>query len=403
MYRILLVEDELLVRTGMRTLVDWSAHGYELAAEAIHGQEALEILEQQEIDIVITDIRMPVMDGLKLIQHMKERNYACSIIVLSSYDDFPYVKAAMKFGVKDYIHKPTMTPDELTDSLNKVKEEMQQSQTLIHYEEIIKETMEESQGVLMAKAVRLSLSGKRIDEKSMQMLNHFFLLKDPFYLGLLRCVDASQLGLDESAAYLQEKCIQSYMERTKQSSSRSIFYMKEGEDWLILWSAHTKFSLQELQAEMSQTQMESIAHTAKVPCRFAQLREVYMECCEAHHQAIRRWKEERQYPILIREAMNYIHEHYMDNLTLEKVSESIHVSPAYISRLFYKETGSTFIDYVTKYRMEKAKQLLLRTELRTYEVAEKVGYKNSKYFLKVFKRWVGTTPGEYRAQRAGTK
>ena len=114
---VLLVEDELLVRTGMRTLVDWEGNDFHLAAEASNGKEALELMRQMQIDIVITDIRMPIMDGLTLIEHIREWEYPCDIVVLSSYDDFEYVRKAMQLGVQDFIHKPTMGPDEICQAL----------------------------------------------------------------------------------------------------------------------------------------------------------------------------------------------------------------------------------------------------------------------------------------------
>jgi two-component system response regulator YesN len=130
MIKVMLVEDELLVRSGMRTLFNWGSHGFDLVAEASNGEEALQILRDHAVDIVITDIRMPVMDGLELIAKIRGSGLECEIIVLSSYDDFQYVRKAMQMGVSDYIHKPTMTQQELMETLKKTAEKFDKHQSI---------------------------------------------------------------------------------------------------------------------------------------------------------------------------------------------------------------------------------------------------------------------------------
>jgi two-component system response regulator YesN len=398
MINILLVEDELLIRSGMKSLVNWSAHGFYLAAEAAHGQEALEILEKQKIDIVITDIRMPVMDGLELIEKIKERDYKCQIIILSSYDDFKYVKAAMKLGVKDYIHKPTMTPKELIDSLIKAAEDLNKHQSIQEYEKMIMETIEESQILILEKVVRLSLYGKDIEQKSKEMLKNVYFIEEAFYLGLLRFVHDKSLEQNLPSEHVQEQRIGSCVEKMNMKQTHPIYYVKEGENWLFFLPPDEMLLLQKLQEELNKTDTGTITVLVDSPCTFNQLQKVYIELFERLNMECKEWEKMNQFHTLISEALKLIHDNYMENLTLEKVSATIHVSPAYFSRLFQKETGITFIDYLTKYRINKAQYLLLHTDMRTYEIAEKVGYKNSKYFLKVFKKWVGTTPGEFRSR-----
>ncbi|MBD0382703.1 response regulator [Paenibacillus sedimenti] len=123
---VLVVDDEPIIRLGLRTLVEWEQHGFRYAGDAEDGFEALQVLESLDVDIVITDLLMPRMDGLALIHKLKESVKPISIIVLSCMDDFRYVKEAMKLGAKDYIHKPTMEPESLLDTLQGVKRELEQ-------------------------------------------------------------------------------------------------------------------------------------------------------------------------------------------------------------------------------------------------------------------------------------
>lgn len=121
MVNILLVEDEQIVRVAMKALMDWSAHGFCIAYEARHGKQALEIIaEQKDIDIVMTDINMPVMDGITLIEHIVRLPISPKIIVLSAYDDYKLVRQAFRLGIYDYILKTEMVPDQVLKLLQSV-------------------------------------------------------------------------------------------------------------------------------------------------------------------------------------------------------------------------------------------------------------------------------------------
>jgi two-component system response regulator YesN len=123
---ILIVDDEPIIRIGLRTLVDWERHGFHLAGEASDGQEALIMLSETDVDILITDIRMPNIDGLELIRRAKAQSEELGVLVLSCLDEFEYVKEAMKLGSSDYILKPTMEPDDLLGILQTMRSEIEE-------------------------------------------------------------------------------------------------------------------------------------------------------------------------------------------------------------------------------------------------------------------------------------
>ncbi|MFA9397603.1 MAG: response regulator [Clostridiaceae bacterium] len=116
MYKILLVEDEPLVRLAIKSLVDWNKNNFDVTYEASNGKKALDILkDNKDIDIVLTDINMPVMDGLELIKEIKLMGLNCEIVVLSAYDDYEIVRKAFKYGINDYILKNEMKPDNILE------------------------------------------------------------------------------------------------------------------------------------------------------------------------------------------------------------------------------------------------------------------------------------------------
>lgn len=121
MLKLLIVDDEVLVRMGIRTTIDWDAHGFEIVGDAADGQKALEIARQTHPDVVLTDIRMPKMDGLRLIKALKDELPWTKTVVLSCYDDFEYVREALRLGALDYIPKLSMQQDDLIKIMENVK------------------------------------------------------------------------------------------------------------------------------------------------------------------------------------------------------------------------------------------------------------------------------------------
>lgn len=125
--RVMIVDDETIIRVGLKSIIDWKSEGYELIGEARNGQEALDKIQGLQPDIIITDLKMPQMDGITLIDTLMKKNYHGQIIVLSNYDDFNLVKEAMKKGAMEYLLKLTLEPTELLKVLQDASIKLSQS------------------------------------------------------------------------------------------------------------------------------------------------------------------------------------------------------------------------------------------------------------------------------------
>jgi len=115
--RLLIVDDEILIRQGIKHYINWEQEGFDIVGEAAHGKEALELIEVVKPDIILTDIVMPIMDGEELTRILKEKYPQIGVIVLSSFGDFDYVRSTFQNGVLDYILKPKLNSDSLLTAL----------------------------------------------------------------------------------------------------------------------------------------------------------------------------------------------------------------------------------------------------------------------------------------------
>ena len=146
-YRVLLADDEEEIRAGISRKIDWSSLGFALVGEAENGQEALELAEQLRPDVVLTDIKMPFMDGLELCRRLKQSLPAAKLVVFSGFDDFEYARQAIGMDVSEYILKPINAP-ELMDVLNKLKDQLDRQRLERRDMETLRRRYEESLPVL---------------------------------------------------------------------------------------------------------------------------------------------------------------------------------------------------------------------------------------------------------------
>ncbi|RED55425.1 response regulator transcription factor [Cohnella phaseoli] len=392
MWNMLVVEDESIVRIGLRYLVDWESYGVVWKAEASNGEEAWNIIEEEEIHIVMTDIRMPVMDGIQLTKKIKERGGGTQVIVISSYDDFPYVQEALRLGVTDYLHKPTMAKEEIVDMLKKVLDNLERT----YGPSLTPAGTTEKERDEFLKAL---LSGT--DEEGR-------LEKQYGALGLPALADGVRLvGIRPASGGREEE-----QEKSGSRFAAARYFIEKyvSHDWggavangerdELLWLAPAQArsgerTWNEYLAELK----KNLANLLNVALVFSGgalasdvpgLRTAYGELQRELGEA------EGAVGQAVRMAMDYVDHHFCEDVSLSSCAEFAHVSPAHLSRIFLKETGVNFSDYVIRKKMERAKELLRRTNLRIYEVAEKVGYAHSHYFSKLFKEIVGQSPIEYR-------
>lgn len=389
MWNLLVVEDESIVRVGLRYMMNWEDCGICWKAEAANGEEALQIMEKEDIHIVMTDIRMPGLDGLELAKRIKARSPGVQIIMLSSYDTFAYVKEALRLGAADYLHKPTMDEEEIACALRKV-------------------------------VGRLELTGETKPNLTQGERNDYFLsLLDKYtypeqsahhdlseifgssgcWLTVFRKRDDAVQG-NENAENLRFVSIQYLIEEVVAKEWGGVVFHRSLREIIWIAPSETKSGpleknkyLENLRHKVLELLSVALIYSAS-SCypEMSRLPDAYMEAL------LRFPVNEQSDSLIVRRAKRFIDDHLLEDITLVKVASAIHASPGYLSRVFMKEIGENFIEYTTRNKLEYAQQLLRETSRKVYEIAADLGYTNPHYFSKLFKDRVGISPVEYRNQ-----
>ncbi|WP_309120971.1 response regulator [Paenibacillus sp.] len=360
MISFLVVDDEPLIRMSLTKKIEECSATAAVVGTAADGLEALAWLEGHYADVCVTDVRMPNMDGLKLIGRMKELYPWMTSIVVSSYEDFGYVQQSLRLGVIDYVLKPVDT-DDLKLVLDKTISELRQSRDL-RASRLMVNHLPQSKGM--------------IDRWSEQMRS-LQTEQNP-----LLVVDTLEM-LEEAAGnhyYLLPHLAVQWLRAMNESLAQGSVTSIQGEDAAI--------ELADLVREDARRYYRlSAVHRLETGARAL-----------AEFMLAQRNKQGTRMISLVK---SYIHDRYADRITLQEVADAVSMSRTYLASLFKQETGMTILHYIVTVRMEEAKRLLVTSPLKVYEVAARVGYEDSIHFSKLFKEQYGLNPLEYKKRLGG--
>lgn len=421
MWNMMVVEDESIVRIGLRYMLDWEKLGVVWKAEAGNGEEALRLMDANDIHIVVTDIRMPIMDGIELVRNLKNRHPDVQAVVISSYNDFAYVQEALRLGVADYLHKPTMTATEVQASLERVLARLAQqprrgsdaflaasesSRAAISSGLILKQWLERlgtegrpdngpdaflNNGGFRPNAPRDNGGGPSVAEAEAALRTSR--LSQGYCLSVFRLEAGTAAGTGNSLFHSVSTLIQGYVVL----SEGSLLATRLGYELLWLKPAGEDFDAEEHHLLLADIR-RNVMNLLHVPlhCSASGVGSGLESMTNAYGEATAGFVEAGGYSQTIRLAKEYIDLHFRRDLSLSECAGSVHVSGGHLSRLFAKELGMNFSEYVNRKKLEHAKQLLGETNMKINKVAEEVGYLNPHYFSKLFKEYIGVTPREFR-------
>lgn len=543
MLKIFLAEDEVIVRETIKRMIPWEDLGFELVGEAADGEMALPLLLRQKPDLLITDIKMPFMDGLTLAKVAKKEIPGLKVVILSGYDDFNYAKQAINIGVEDYLLKP-ITKNALIERLTEIRSRYEHEKTQKEYYEKFHREMQayeknssrdffealvsgsmdmmeiyrrsEKLGLdIVAEAYNVLIftmnceedfSGQREgysewEAESLELLGEFFSENTSamlfrcniFSYGVLikgqketieentrSCVSEIQRILDRkeqkrqwfvaagepverlsqiqksyysasrafSQRYLYDENILYYdemasMEKKNVTEDDSTYLQKvdvnalnpvilqkflsnglleETENFVKDYfyaigqepleslvfrnyvTLNVRFSvmsfLKEIGCDTRTLEQEDTEDVLSESSKSLENAIAYAEKIISQAIALRDQNSGNKNRSILKTAVDFIDSHYMEeDMSLNKAANAANVSANHFSALFSQNMGQTFIEYLTNLRMNKAKEYLRCTSMRSSEIAGEIGYKDAHYFSYLFKKTQGMTPSDYRKAR----
>lgn len=536
--KVFLVEDEMVIRRGIKNSIDWEKEGYIFCGEASDGELAYPMIIKEKPDILITDIRMPFMDGLELCKLVKKELPNIKILILSGYDEFDYAKEAIRLGVTEYLLKP-ISSGKLLEALNGVSEsirrEKEDKDLVRKYMEEMRENTEHEKQKFFEQMIAGNLSmadaletGKKYEmnlsagmynlllfrftlgeenrksgellgeaeyaiEKLTERLEYVFefqrgvegwafllmadneeqmservkeLSKDleeimknystiayfggigqpvarlreleesfreaeralaaRFTMELNRIISVEDIRMAQNVDTLDDIEITSFGEIEKTRTMLEKFLNNGAEDeidefvdvyinelpeenlksvlmrqyiimdaYIVMMSFCEK--IEGIEGEM-QAQSEELKNSMKTIQTLEEIKN-YIRMLLKKIIGVRDTISGRRYSDIIEIAKDQIRKTYMsDEISLNTIAAEVGMSPSYFSSIFSKEMGKTFVEYLTEIRMDRAKDLLMCSSMKTSEIGYEVGYKDPHYFSYIFKKTQNCTPKEFRAR-----
>lgn len=345
--RVLIVDDEYMIRKGMQKMIDGRCEGFLTAGSAKDGEEAIRAAESCRPDILISDIRMPGMDGLELAGWMEKQMPEVVVILLTGYDDFIYVQSALKQGVFDYILKP-VDEQELQTILKRAGEESDKRKKRKYRDLLLKAHIEGKISLIYA-----------------------MVTSSEFLTDIMTCDETVADRLtDRLGEYTQGLDMEDYLyAQLVQGVYNTIIEMIPNADQ---YSGQADFGR----------------------CRTA--RQVNLMLKQRIHGLIDCLKQRQDGRDQADRMKEYIYKHYGEDITLQSLGERFGLTAGYVSDVFKRYGEKCFHDFLTEVRIGKAIELLEDPSLKIPVIAGAIGYRDPNYFYKVFKRVTGMTPKQFR-------
>lgn len=418
---IVIVDDDAVMRFGLKTLIPWEDTEFVLLGEAANGREALTLIQTCRPEIVVTDMKMPVMDGVALIRALREQKQPPAILALSSYDDYELVREALRLGAADYLLKMDLSPALFLQALR--------SMTVVP-------SVPQETGVrlnaLRTQLVKNIISRFFVSDQDLTAQMHeagVAFTRDPVWVLVLRSDLRNTLENDEEQAEqyrtislsvinIAEEIAQDCLEGFCAEGYDGAFYilgtLRDGqadpdERLLRLGNRLSRMIEQYLDVTVSvgiasgDADVDGLFHAcshARRASRQAQRQQATALLYQADMDELH--GDTAMPESVISRAKTYIDRHYAEKIVLPDLAAQLGITPNYLSSLMKKQLGMTFSEYVLNVRMEQARKLLSDSDLRINEIAVRVGYDNLFYFSKLFKRVYGVSPRNFRHQQEDT-
>lgn len=484
----MIVDDEVIVRQGIIRGIDWKEYGFCFVAEAENGEEAFEKIRKTLPDVLLLDIRMPVMGGLELMQGLRESYPDMGIIILTSYAEFEYIREAMKYGADEYLLKLSSMPKDILCCVENVYEKKRKEKMIRmripHYTSGFLKSFSGRECCILAVHI-FAAKGRSFDitgqleailceneEKVFQShiyrimwtdVDRYLIITedDPWEcairfkrvveedgtmtckMGISNCY-ADFTGLETAVIEAERACEDTFFSGNEISFFQNIKTEQTGwhleplkisecldkDTYNSLWKliCHMLEQIRHIERKQFDEFLVELLFTIadllkksgkEIPDNLKSVDHIYQyiqeyDCLAKLKESLKTilialFEEKTDTYIgtrrIVHRIQTAVEKNYSMDLNLKMFADLMNISYSYLSAVFKSETGYSFKEYLNLVRINKAKDFfaLCEQEYSIYEVAEKTGYSNQFYFSKVFKRYTGMMPSEYKSRYAGKK
>lgn len=414
MYRILLTDDEPIILSGLQSMLKWENYDCTVAGVARNGEQAWEFIRQHTPDIVICDIKMPMLTGLELLERCAKEYPTVVFIMLTNHEDFAMARESLRNRAADYLLKIDLDEQKLAQSIQTAIRECEKRGRLAQTDTAA--GAETSPSDVIEKYVAGLLNGsEREAESAMSGL---------IKRGVVGHCMAAELIMDPAripniAVFTREEKerLFNFHYKLVEDLAQKIFYSvgyviiaRNCGAWLYLWNLESFDLVTRFQAklastlgEISQMQISVLATEIVSGERVAELRLQLSALRSEFSISPKGLIQYSQFMVradYVEAAKRYVDSHVLERVTVQDAAAAIGITPNYLSSLFKRQLGQNFIDYVNATKVKYACTLLRNNQHLVYEVSHMLGYDNAYYFTKVFKRYMKVTPTEYQSLSA---
>jgi two-component system response regulator YesN len=411
--KVFLADDEIVVREGIRESFPWDETPYTLVGEAPDGEMALPIIRDTNPDIVITDIKMPFMDGIELCRTLRAQMPWIGIIVLSGYDEFEYARQCLQLGVREYLVKP-INSENLREALDKVSRQLEDERKAIEHAASLRNRLGNDEHLVREKLIASLYSEDAAAEDAVNVLKHLESMGcnviAPYYAVVDAAFDPASEG--QAVAYTLSESSGGVMHSTPTRTGSALLVLGDtAEDAEERAYAFASSLVQEAERTGCKGIRVGIGEIVGAP---EDILKSFKAARHIRHILVDRAEEksvilgtremgdvsgDANTPAMISEAKLYMSQHFTDpNLMLQDVAKAVGMSNSRFSTVFSQTGGQTYTEYLIYLRLNKAKEMLRTTAVKSSQIARESGYNDSHYFSYIFKKNVGMTPSEYRSQ-----
>jgi len=386
MYSLLIADDEIIILRGLRKLLNWSELDIEIVGEANDGLEAQKMIIDLNPDFAILDICMPLCSGLDILKTVCEKKLKTQVIFLSGHEEFTYAQDAIKYGALSYLVKPVRKNELLQVIESAIVQIDSSASNKIAMDRLIE--LEQNPFINQNELERPLSTALAIQVQGIEQMDHS--MERLVLFSVLRTIERRLTEKKMGIAFSKQGMIFVLLNHDKDHEPQKltlnlIDYINRntGKD-ILVGIGNTVDSI---------TGVNQSIRNARDALNYR-----FIRPDEKMHLYATPIEENIEYQVnyQIKQITSYISANYVENITLESTAKMIYMNPYYFSTYFKKHTGTNFKDYLTKIRMEKAVEILRTENVKTYQLAEMVGFGDAKYFSELFKRTYGKTPKEFR-------